>query len=196
VYDKVVEKVLARVAAVQVVDTQKPAPEGGHMGPVISRGQYDKIWAFIDEARAQGLKMVGGERSSVASLGNGYYIPPTVILDAPCDSRVWCEEIFGPVLCMRPFDSEEEGLRVANDSVYGLAGAVFSADAARCERVVRRLRVGTVWVNNCQPAFVQAPWGGVKQSGFGRELGRWGLEEFTAVKQVTSSASGYKWGLW
>ena len=97
---------------------------------------------------------------------------------------------------MRPFDSEEEGLRVANDSVYGLAGAVFSADAARCERVVRRLRVGTVWVNNCQPAFVQAPWGGVKQSGFGRELGRWGLEEFTAVKQVTSSASGYKWGLW
>jgi betaine-aldehyde dehydrogenase len=80
--------------------------------------------------------------------------------------------------------------------VYGLAAAVFSADLERCDRISRRLRTGIVWKNTCQPAFIQAPWGGCKQSGFGRDLGRWGLEEFTNVKQVTSSAPGYKWGLW
>ena len=85
---------------------------------------------------------------------------------------------------------------MANDSVYGLAGAVFSADLSRCDRVAKALRVGIVWTNCCQPAFIQAPWGGCKQSGFGRELGRWGVEEFTSVKQVTSCASGFNWGLW
>ncbi len=84
----------------------------------------------------------------------------------------------------------------ANNSPFGLAGAVFSADAARCDRVGRALRVGVVWKNCGQPAFVQAPWGGSKQSGFGRDLGRWGMEEFTHVKQVTACASGVQWGLW
>ncbi len=126
----------------------------------------------------------------------GYYIPPTIIVDCPTNSAVWQEEIFGPVLCIREFSTEDEAIKEANDSVYGLAAAVFSADLERCTRVGKALRVGIVWKNCCQPAFIQAPWGGIKQSGFGRELGRWGLEEFTSVKQVTSSASGFSWNLW
>lgn len=87
-------------------------------------------------------------------------------------------------------------MEVANDTIYGLGAAVFSADEARAERVAGALRAGIVWKNCCQPAFIQCPWGGFKKSGFGRELGRWGLEEFTGVKQITSCAPGYQWGLW
>jgi betaine-aldehyde dehydrogenase len=119
-----------------------------------------------------------------------------VLADAPSDSRAWREEIFGPVLCLRDFRTEDEAVATANDSAYGLAAAVMSADAALCDRVARRLRVGVVWLNCSQPAFVQAPWGGVKQSGFGRDLGRWGLDEGLVVKQVTACASGFSWGLW
>ena len=97
---------------------------------------------------------------------------------------------------VQEFTSEEDAIAVANDSEYGLAAAVFSADTERCARVTRRLRAGCVWENCCQPAFIQAPWGGYKRSGFGRELGRWGLEEFTGVKQITSTKSGHSWGLW
>jgi betaine-aldehyde dehydrogenase len=84
---------------------------------------------------------------------------------------------------------------MANDTVYGLAAAVFGDDAAKCSMLCNKLRAGIVWLNNCQPAFIQCPWGGVKQSGFGRELGRWGLEEFTSVKQVTAVKPGYAWGI-
>jgi betaine-aldehyde dehydrogenase len=128
--------------------------------------------------------------------GKGYFVPPTVLADVPADSRAWREEVFGPVLCLRDFRTEEEAVATANDSAYGLAAAVMSADAALCDRVARRLRVGVVWLNCSQPAFVQAPWGGVKQSGFGRDLGRWGLDECLVVKQVTACASGFSWGLW
>lgn len=100
------------------------------------------------------------------------------------------------MLCVRSFTTEEEAVKVANDSQYGLAAAVFSADLNRCDRVAREMRAGIVWKNCCQPAFIQAPWGGVKKSGFGRELGRWGLEEFTSVKQVTGCKSDFSWGLW
>ncbi len=112
------------------------------------------------------------------------------------DSRVWKEEIFGPVLCIREFTEEAEAIAISNNTDYGLAAAVFSADLDRCDRVARAMRVGIVWKNCCQPAFIQCPWGGVKKSGFGRELGRWGMEEFTSVKQITSAASGYQFGLW
>jgi betaine-aldehyde dehydrogenase len=97
---------------------------------------------------------------------------------------------------IQDFTTEEEALEIANDSIYGLAASVFSADETRCERVARALRAGIVWKNCSQPAFIQCPWGGYKKSGFGRELGRWGMEEFTGVKQITSCASGYQWGLW
>lgn len=167
------------------------------MGPVVSRGQWERIWGYIDEAKAAGVSVAyGGNRETVAHLGSGYFVTPTIFVDVPLESRVWNEEIFGPVLCIREFSTEAEAVTIANNSIYGLAAAVFSADAARCDRVAREMRAGIVWKNCCQPAFIQAPWGGVKQSGFGRELGRWGLEEFTSVKQVTGCAPGFDWGLW
>mmetsp|Transcript_21587 Transcript_21587/g.43546 ORF Transcript_21587/g.43546 Transcript_21587/m.43546 type:complete len:502 (+) Transcript_21587:76-1581(+) len=197
--DTLMSRLLERVAAIKIGDQQSPeilAHEGPSMGPVVSRPQFNKIWAAIDDAMSKGFSVAyGGKREMVAHLGAGYYIPPTIFTDVPRDSSTWNEEIFGPVLCVNTFSTEEEAVSVANDSEYGLAGAVFSADAARCDRVVRALRVGIVWSNCCQPAFIQAPWGGVKRSGFGRELGRWGMEEFTAVKQVTGCAPGYSWEL-
>lgn len=194
------EKLLERIRAVKIgdsLDAGMMAHQGPTMGPVISKGQYDKIWKVIDSTKAQGVVLAyGGDRALVSHMP-GYFIPPTVFVDVPTSTEAWKEEIFGPVLCIREFSTEEEALTVANDSIYGLAAAVFSADAARCTRVTKALRAGIVWKNCCQPAFIQAPWGGVKQSGFGRELGRWGMEEFTSVKQVTgATAAGFSWGLW
>jgi len=195
-----VSRILERAKAIKMgnsLSDEMLNHSGAGMGPVVSKGQYDKIWSYIESAKAQGLNcIIGGDKSAVASLGEGYFIPPTIFLDVPADSQVWKEEIFGPVLCIREFTDEHEAVTAANDSEYGLAAAVFSADEARCDRVARELRAGVVWKNCCQPAFVQCPWGGVKKSGFGRELGKWGLEEFTAAKQVTSCAAGHQWGLW
>ncbi|KAJ1442620.1 betaine aldehyde dehydrogenase [Ochromonadaceae sp. CCMP2298] len=197
IHDEVLRRMLEKIEKIKVC-ASIPGEQGPSMGPVVSAGQYAKIWALVDQARAAlppASLVCGGQRSAVAGLG-GYFVPPTVFVDVPVQAPIWREEIFGPVLCVRAFDSEQEALSVANDSQYGLAGAVFSADAERCARVVRGLRCGVCWENNCQPAFVQCPWGGVKQSGFGRELGRWGLEEFTSVKQWTSCAPEHSWGLW
>jgi len=198
--EAIIKRLLERVAAVKIGASQSEEMltyEGPSMGPVVSKAQYDKIWNYINDAIGDGVKVLyGGNISIVASLGEGYFIPPTIFSDVPTDSRIWKEEIFGPVLCIRTFTTEEEALTIANDSEYGLAAAVFSADLERCQRVAKEFRAGIVWTNCCQPAFIQAPWGGVKRSGFGRELGRWGLEEFTSVKQVTSCASGHQWALW
>lgn len=196
----VFEKLLERVKSVKIGDSSSDemlSHEGGCMGPVVSKDQYNKIWTYINEAKSAGINVLyGGEKDLVAHLGEGYFIPPTIFSDVPTDARIWKEEIFGPVLCIRTFNSEEEAVNLANDSEYGLASAVFSADKDRVRRVTRNLRSGIVWENCCQPAFIVAPWGGMKKSGFGRELGRWGLEEFTCVKQVTSAEPGYSWGLW
>jgi len=201
----VMKKLLEHIAAIVIRPTDISAgvteEEIGRpqMGPVVSKMQYDKIWAYIDEAKAQGLCISSGGVKPGADSGlpaGGYFIPPTVIEDPPITSRVWTEEIFGPVLCVREFATEEEAVAAANASDYGLAAAVMSADEDRCRRLAKQLRAGIIWTNCCQPAFITAPWGGVKGSGFGRELGKWGLEEFTAVKQVTSCKAGYSWGLW
>ncbi|MCY1244504.1 Betaine aldehyde dehydrogenase [compost metagenome] len=110
------------------------------------------------------------------------------------DSFVWREEIFGPVVCVKPFREEADAIRMANDSRFGLAAAVMSADRERCERVARAFRAGIVWINCSQPTFPEAPWGGYKQSGIGRELGRWGLSNYLETKQITSFDTDEPWG--
>jgi len=200
VREELVHKIIEKLPGIKIgksLSEEMLEHTGPAMGPVVNKLQYDKIWAVIDEAKATGLHFAyGGDRALVAHCGAGYFIPPTLIVDPPMTANVWREEIFGPILCIREFTTEDEAIAVANDTVYGLAGAVFSADEARCDRVAKYLRAGIVWKNCCQPSFIQAPWGGYKMSGFGRDLGRWGLEEFTGVKQVTSCAPGYNWGLW
>lgn len=166
--------------------------EGVLLGPLVSRGQYDKVRAAVARGREEGARLVtGGERP--AHLDQGYFMTPVVFADVPEKSWIWQEEVFGPVVCIRPFDDEAEAVRSANDSRFGLAAAVMSRDMARCERVARRLRAGIVWINCSQPTFTEAPWGGYKQSGIGRELGEWGLNNYLEVKQITRYESDKPW---
>jgi betaine-aldehyde dehydrogenase len=163
------------------------------LGPLVSAGQRDKVLGQIHEARRMGAALAcGGGRPR--HLTRGYFVEPTIFTGVSPDMRLWREEVFGPVLAVTTFTGEAEALHLANDSRYGLAAAVLSTDLERCHRVARRLRAGIVWVNCSQPTFVQAPWGGMKHSGIGRELGRWGLDNYLETKQVTAYTSASPWG--
>lgn len=167
--------------------------EGTLLGPIVSKGQYDKVLAAIERGKAEGAHVaVGGRRPP--RYDRGYFVEPTVLTDMQEDAWVWKEEIFGPVVCVKPFKDEADAIRMANDSKYGLAAAVMSKDRVRAERVARAFRVGIVWINCSQPTFTDAPWGGYKQSGIGRELGRWGFENYLQTKQITGFSSTEPWG--
>jgi betaine-aldehyde dehydrogenase len=165
---------------------------GTLLGPLVNEAQYRKVLGFIDRARAQGATVACGGKPE--GFARGYFVAPTVLTDVPLTAEAWVEEIFGPVVCIRPFDTEAEAIELANDSRFGLAAAVMSADDARCERVARAFRAGIVWINCSQPTFTEAPWGGYKQSGIGRELGRWGLDNYLETKQITRLTSDRPWG--
>ena len=155
------------------------------MGPLISRAHMEKVLAYIQSGVDEGAKLLcGGHRISEGSLAQGNFVEPTVFADVPPDARIMREEIFGPVLAVDLFDSEDEAIAKANDTIYGLAGAVFTSDGAKAQRVIRQLRAGITWINTYHPTFNEAPWGGYKQSGMGRELGTYGYEAYTEVKQV------------
>ena len=163
------------------------------LGPLVNSEQYKKVIAAIERGVSDGATIAtGGQRPP--GLDVGYYLEPTILTDVDENSWVWNEEIFGPVVCIKPFQSESEAIRLANDSRFGLAAAVMSKDEDRCERVARSFRAGIVWVNCSQPTFVEAPWGGYKQSGIGRELGQWGLNNYLETKQITRFDSSEPWG--
>ncbi|WP_280288963.1 aldehyde dehydrogenase family protein [Pseudomonas sp. BN417] len=166
--------------------------EGVQLGPLVSAGQYQKVMGVIAQGKQTAKLLTGGVRP--AHLPIGYFMEPTIFDEPDIRSTIWREEIFGPVLCMKRFKTEAEALALANDSRYGLAAAVMSTDLERAARVANGLRAGIVWVNCSQPTFTQAPWGGMKQSGIGRELGHWGLENYLEVKQVTQYCSDEPWG--
>jgi betaine-aldehyde dehydrogenase len=167
--------------------------EGVLLGPLVSRSQYEQVVRAIDRGREEGARLLtGGARPP--HLKEGYFLEPAIFADVPENSWIWQEEIFGPVVCVRAFDDEQEALRSANNSRFGLAAAVMSKDTERCERVARRLRAGIVWINCSQPTFVEAPWGGYKQSGIGRELGVWGMNNYLEIKQITRYKSSEPWG--
>jgi betaine-aldehyde dehydrogenase len=126
-------------------------------------------------------------------MARGYFIEPTIFTDVPLNSSIWRDEIFGPVLVAQKFSDEQQALRLANDSRFGLAAAVMSEDETRCKRMSTAFRAGIVWINCSQPTFTPPPWGGYKQSGIGRELGRWGLGNYLEVKQVTRFKRGHVW---
>ena len=154
-----------------------------YQGPLVTKQQFDRVVSFLEHGRSEATVAYGGEKLTLGS-GKGYYVSPTVFTDMKDDAKIWKEEIFGPVVCIKPFDSEEEAVRVANDTVYGLASAVFTKDLQKAHRLASELDSGMVWVNSSQDCDPRVPFGGVKQSGIGRELGEAGLEAYTQVKAV------------
>ncbi|WP_160285800.1 aldehyde dehydrogenase family protein [Pseudomonas knackmussii] len=187
---RLIERLVEATRAITIGNGLQP---GVLLGPLVSQGQYDKVLGFVEQGKACGAKLLTGGRRP-AGLNEGWFVEPA-IFDEPAENAiVWREEIFGPVLCVKRFKTEAEALRLANDSRFGLAGAVMSGDPQRAARVADGLRAGIVWVNCSQPTFTQAPWGGMKQSGIGRELGVWGLENYLEVKQVTEYVSDEPWG--
>ncbi len=181
VYDDVVDKVKATCDTIEVGN---PADHGAHMGPVVSKGQFDTIQKYIQIGIDEGAKLVAGGTGKPAGKETGHYVKPTVFADVRNDMAIAQEEIFGPVLAIIPFETEEEAILIANDSPFGLAANVFSADPDQARRVARRLDAGMVSVNGNSQGL-DAPFGGFKQSGIGREGSDWGLEDFTEVKSVT-----------
>jgi acyl-CoA reductase-like NAD-dependent aldehyde dehydrogenase len=160
-----------------------PFAEGSNLGPLASAAQRDRVQTYINKGIEEGAKLIFGGPGAPEGLTNGYYVKPTVFSEVNNSMTIAQEEIFGPVLVMIPYDTEDEAVAIANDSPYGLAGAVFSADKDKAIAIAKRMRTGQVEVNG--GAFnPNAPFGGYKQSGIGRELGEYGFEEFLQIKSL------------
>ncbi|MFL1502741.1 MULTISPECIES: aldehyde dehydrogenase family protein [unclassified Pseudomonas] len=181
--DEFLRRLQARAEGIRVAD---PFAEDVEMGALTNRAQYQRVLGHIQRGIAQGARLVcGGDRPE--GLAKGYFIRPTVFADVPLGSALWNEEIFGPVLCVRRFATEDEAIALANDSDFGLVASVVSATTETAERVANALQAGLVWINAPQVIFPQTAWGGYKQSSIGRELGPWGLAAFQEIKHVIRS---------
>jgi betaine-aldehyde dehydrogenase len=177
-----VAELVRRADKIVVGDGFDPETE---MGPLVSRQQRDRVEKYIALGGSEGATLACGGTRLAGPLGErGNFIVPTIFTDTTPQMRIVREEIFGPVLVVQEFTDEADAVRIANDSPYGLAGAVFTSDGARAQRVVRKLRAGITWINAYHPTYNEAPWGGYKQSGIGRELGTYGFEAYTEVKQI------------
>lgn len=179
--DEFVEK-LAKKANAMTIGNGVDNPD---LGPVITKEHMERVLGYIQSGIDEGATLVcGGERYTEGECANGYFIRPTIFDNCTPDMKIVREEIFGPVVCIQTFKTEEEAIALANDTMYGLAGGVFTSDVTRAMRVIKEIRAGITWVNCYNPTFNEAPWGGYKMSGIGRELGIHGLEEYQEVKQI------------
>ncbi|MER6458884.1 gamma-aminobutyraldehyde dehydrogenase [Streptomyces sp. NPDC001228] len=179
-YDAFVERTAALMETVRLGD---PFAPGTDLGPLISHAQRDRVAGFVERARGYARVVTGGEAPQ-DELKSGAYYRPTLIADAPQDSEVVQSEIFGPVLVVLPFDSDDEGIRLANDTPYGLASSAWTGSVYRANRATREIKAGCVWVNDHIPIISEMPHGGYKASGYGKDMSVYSFEEYTQVKHV------------
>jgi len=182
IHDKFVKEVARRADLIRL---GSPEDSFAETGALISAAHRDKVEKYVANAISEGVKLIaGGKRPTESHLQNGFYYRPTVLDN--CNSKMQCvqDESFGPVLTVETFETEAEVIALANDTIYGLAGAVWTKDIDKAQRVANQLRHGTIWINDYHPYVPQAEWGGFKQSGFGRELGPMGLAEYQEAKHV------------
>lgn len=183
IYDKFVEKFVATARKIVVGD---PTDQKTEMGPVVSEEHRDKVEAYIRSGVKEGAKLLlGGERPAVAPLNKGYFVMPTVFGDVRQDMTIARDEIFGPVACFLKFTSDDEVVGLANDNTYGLCASVWTKNAARGLGLANAIQAGFVWINDHLILSIEQPWGGVKQSGFGKENSTLGLEEYTQLKAIS-----------
>lgn len=181
-HDRLMEAVIERARNIKLGDAFDSATE---MGPLISEKHRAKVEGYVKLGQEEGATLaLGGKRPDAPELQKGFFYEPTIFLDCDSSMRIVQEEVFGPVLTVEKFKTEEEAIALANDTTYGLSGAVWTKDQDRAARVAHAFRMGTVWINDFNIYFAQAPWGGYKQSGIGRELGKPGLEEYTETKHI------------
>ena len=190
IYDEFATELVKRARAIKVGPGLDASSE---MGPLVSRDQLETTERYVKIGLEEGATLAcGGKRLD----RKGHYFEPTIFVDVDNAMRIAQEEIFGPVLVVIPFDTEEQAIALANDTIYGLAGGVWTTDGAKAMRMAQAVRAGTVYVNTYNWSPVELPWGGYKQSGVGRELGDFGVDEFTEAKSVIIDTSGQPLGMY
>jgi acyl-CoA reductase-like NAD-dependent aldehyde dehydrogenase/alcohol dehydrogenase class IV len=186
IYDEFLDKMKKRTESLRIGYQMDPT---SHMGPLISKQQLATVERYVKLGKEEGAELItGGERAEVKGIKGGFYYAPTIFANVNNKMRIAQEEIFGPVVCVIKYDSDEEAIAIANDSIYGLGGGVFSSNTARAERIAREVRTGTMWINNYHVFADFCPFGGYKQSGVGREFGLAGLHEYTQIKRIHVAA--------
>jgi betaine-aldehyde dehydrogenase len=181
IHDRFVEAIAAKAKTIRLGD---PMARETRMGPLVTRAHRERVLGYVAQGRREGARIVLGGGTPNGDLARGAYVEPTIFDRVTPGMTIAQDEIFGPVVSVIPFDAEADAVAIANGTPYGLAGAVWTRDINRAFRVVRKLRAGIVWVNHMQPTYVEAPWGGVKMSGSGRELGLHGISQYLEPKQV------------
>jgi acyl-CoA reductase-like NAD-dependent aldehyde dehydrogenase len=181
IYDEALTALVERANAVKMGDGMA---DDTTMGPLVSKEQQARVQEYIEVGRGEATLAAQGALPDDPGLANGYFVPPTIFADVTNDARIAREEIFGPVMTVIPFTDPDEVVGLANDNEYGLAAAVWTRDIKKAINTAKALRAGIVWINDTQPAPTEAPWGGYKQSGIGRELGREGVEDYLEAKHI------------
>jgi len=190
IYDRMLDALAEKAKRIRLGD---PMDRDTKMGPLVTREHQEKVLGYIDIGKREARLLVGGgtprQNGGGDALSRGWFVEPTIFADVDNRARIAQEEIFGPVLVVIPFADEAEAVRLANDTPYGLAGAVWTRDVYKGIRVLKQIRAGILWLNTYHPTYNEAPWGGYKQSGFGRELGPYGLEHYLETKQINLNLS-------